>query len=136
MLLEPGKRLGSSGFGKSFKSIAKKEFHYDEYLNDYKSMMNAIVPLQRNDGSWNVSLYDSTHYGGKELTGTALFTYGMAWGINNGFLDKKKFLPVVIKAWNALSKLCSFKWIFRLCAGNGQRAKRQPACRIRSCSGF
>ncbi len=82
--------------------LPKSDSHYNEYLNDYKSIMNAIVPLQRNDGSWNVSLLDSTDFGGKELTGTALFTYGMAWGINNGFLNRKKFLPVVGKAWNAL----------------------------------
>jgi len=85
--------------------LPKNDLHYNEYLNDYKSMMNAIISLQRNDGSWNVSLYDSAHFEGKELTGTSLFTYGMAWGINKGYLNKQKFLPAVIKAWNAMS-LC------------------------------
>ena len=66
-------------------------------------MVKAIVPLQRADGYWNVSLHDSTHFGGKELTGTALFTYGIAWGIREGYLDKKAYMPVVAKAWNALA---------------------------------
>ena len=67
-------------------------------------MMQALVPLQRTDGYWNVSLHDPTNFGGKELTGTSLFIYGMAWGINNHILDKKKYLPIVTKAWNAMAK--------------------------------
>ena len=37
-------------------------------------------------------------------SGTAFFTYAMLWGINNGYLDKKTFGPVVRRAWNYLSK--------------------------------
>src|SRR5579863_10389117 len=76
--------------------------HRAEYLRDYLDMVGALVPLQRADGYWNVSLHDSTHFGGKELTGTALFTYGMAWGIREGYLDKKVYLPVVARAWNGM----------------------------------
>lgn len=84
--------------------LPKDEAHRGEYLADYKSMMNALAPLQRADGYWNVSLHDSSNFGGKELTGTSLFIYGMAWGINNGYLDKKKYLPIIMKAWNAMTK--------------------------------
>jgi len=84
--------------------LPKNDSHRNEYLADYKSMMEALAPLQRADGYWNVSLHDPTDFGGKELTGTSLFTYGMAWGINNGYLDRKKYLPIVIKAWNAMAK--------------------------------
>lgn len=76
--------------------------HRDEYLQTFKDMCAALVPLQRADGYWNVSLHDPDHFGGKELTGTALFTYGMTWGINHKILDRKKYLPVVVKAWNAM----------------------------------
>lgn len=80
--------------------------HRDEYLKTYKEMIEALKPLQREDGFWNVSLMDSTHFGGKELSGTALFTYGMAWGINNKILDKAIYQPIVAKAWNAMVKDC------------------------------
>ena len=73
-----------------------------EYLKTYKRMVKALLPIQREDGFWNVSLHDPGHFGGKETTGTALFTYGIAWGINNGLLSEKKHKPVVIKAWNAM----------------------------------
>ncbi|HTL07070.1 MAG TPA: glycoside hydrolase family 88 protein, partial [Chitinophagaceae bacterium] len=80
--------------------------YYNELLQDYKDMMQALLPLQRPDGCWNVSLHDATHFGGKELSGTALFSYGMAWGINNGLLEKKQFLPAVVKAWNTMVHDC------------------------------
>jgi unsaturated rhamnogalacturonyl hydrolase len=86
--------------------MPKNAPHREEYLKTYLEMVNALLPLQRADGFWNVSLTDSTDYGGKELTGTALFTYGLAWGINNKILDKKKMTPSVSKAWNALLKDC------------------------------
>jgi rhamnogalacturonyl hydrolase YesR len=76
--------------------------HRPEYLQNYLDMVNALVPLQRPDGYWNVSLHDPTHFGGKELTGTALFTYGIAWGIREGYLDKNIYLPVVARAWNGM----------------------------------
>ena len=85
-------------------ALPKNDTHREEYLADFKSMMEALAPLQRADGYWNVSLHDPTNFGGKELTGTSLFTYGMAWGINNGYLNQKKYLPIVSKAWNAMSK--------------------------------
>jgi rhamnogalacturonyl hydrolase YesR len=78
--------------------------HRPEYLQNYLDMVKALVPLQRADGFWNVSLHDSTHFGGKEVTGTALFTYGIAWGIRQGFLDKKVYGPTVWRAWNGLAR--------------------------------
>jgi unsaturated rhamnogalacturonyl hydrolase len=89
--------------------MPKNAPHRQEYLTVYKEMMEALLPLQREDGYWNVSLKDPSHFGGKELSGTALFTYGMAWGINNGILKKKTYLPVLTKAWNAMSTECLHK---------------------------
>ena len=84
--------------------LPKSEPHYGEYLSDYKAMMNALVPLQREDGYWNASLHDPTNFGGKELTGTSLFIYGMAWGVNNKILDKQQYRPIIAKGWNAMAK--------------------------------
>jgi unsaturated rhamnogalacturonyl hydrolase len=86
--------------------LPKDAPHRAEYLNTYLTMMQSLLPLQRTDGFWNVSLTDETDFGGQELTGTALFVYGMAWGMNNGVLDRKKYTPVVAKAWNAMLKDC------------------------------
>jgi len=103
--------------------LPKTDANYNEYLNDYKSMMNAVAPLQRNDGYWNVSLYDSTDFGGKELTGTSLFAYGMAWGINNGFLSRKNFLPIVVKAWKAMKQSVHPNGFLGYVQGTGKEPK-------------
>ncbi len=76
--------------------------HRNEYVSDLKRMAKALAKVQRADGFWNVSLHDPTHFGGKETSGTAMFVYGMAWGINHGFLNGKKYRPVVLKGWNAM----------------------------------
>jgi unsaturated rhamnogalacturonyl hydrolase len=84
--------------------IPENEPHRNEYLKTYQEMIKALVPIQRADGFWNVSLHDATHFGGKETSGTALFVYGMAWGVNQGILDKATYLPIITKAWNAMTK--------------------------------
>jgi rhamnogalacturonyl hydrolase YesR len=81
----------------------ENEIHRSAYLKDFKRMSQAIKACQRADGFWNVSLHDSTHFNGKETTGTSLFVYGMAWGIRKGILPRNTYLPVVLKAWKALS---------------------------------
>jgi len=88
----------------TLRILPKTNAHYNEYLRDFKDMAAAIIKVQRQDGFWNVSLHDPDHFGGKETSGTALFTYGFAWGINNGILDKKTYYPVVVKAWKAMVK--------------------------------
>jgi unsaturated rhamnogalacturonyl hydrolase len=93
-----------AALARTLQVLPKSDAHYSEYLQDFKTMSAALLKLQRPDGFWNVSLHDPTHFGGKETSGTALFTYGFAWGINNGVLDKKTFKPTVQKAWNAMVK--------------------------------
>jgi rhamnogalacturonyl hydrolase YesR len=84
------------------ETIPEDEPHRDQYISDFKKMMEALVPIQREDGFWNVSLHDPNHFGGKELSGTALFVYGMDFGVNNGTLSREKYLPVLLKAWNGM----------------------------------
>jgi unsaturated rhamnogalacturonyl hydrolase len=89
---------------RTLEALPRTDPHYNEYLQDFKDMCAALLPLQREDGYWNVSLVDPSHFGGKEVSGTSLFIYGFAWGINNGILDKKTYKPRIVKAWNAMTK--------------------------------
>ncbi|SHE47627.1 glycoside hydrolase family 88/105 protein [Chryseobacterium takakiae] len=93
-----------AALARTLQDTPKSDPHYQEYLQDYKDLLSALVPIQREDGFWNVSLHDPTNFGGKEMTGTALFVYGMAYGINNNLIDKKTYLPVLTKAWTAIVK--------------------------------
>ncbi len=93
-----------AALAKTLEALPKSDPHYNEYLQDFKDMCAALLPLQRTDGYWNVSLNDPNHFGGKEVSGTSLFIYGFAWGINNGILDKKTYKTSIAKAWNAMCK--------------------------------
>ena len=68
-------------------------------------MAAALKACQREDGFWNRNLADPEHLGGPETSGTALFVYGLSWGINNGILDRDIYLPVVLKAWNGMTTI-------------------------------
>jgi hypothetical protein len=71
-------------------------------------MAGALKAVQRENGFWNENLADPTHYGGSELTGTGLFTFGLAWGVNNGLLVKADYLPAIVNAWKAIADTAIF----------------------------
>jgi len=84
--------------------LPQTDAHYAEYLQDFKDMCAALLKIQQHDGLWTVSLHAPNHFGGKEISGSALFTYGFAWGVRKGFLDKKAYSPAIAKSWNAMTK--------------------------------
>ena len=68
----------------------------------FKDMAQTLLPLQQPDGLWRASLLDPPDFATPEASGSALFTYGLAWGVNQGLLDSATFEPAVRKAWPAL----------------------------------
>lgn len=75
------------------------------YEKNFREMAQRIASLQQSDGLWRASLLDPEAYPGGEASGSGFFCYAMAWGINNGILDKNIFLPVVEKAWIGINHL-------------------------------
>ena len=76
--------------------------HRGEYVRTFREMAGALLAAQRHDGFWNVSLADPSDFGGKEVTGTALFTYGFAAGIRQGLLPSVTYAPAAARAWDAM----------------------------------
>lgn len=81
-----------------------------QYIDDFVLMSKALLKCQRPDGFWSVSLAAPFNTGdvrspGPEVSGTALFIAGMAYGVKKGILEKEVYLPAVIKAWNSLTKI-------------------------------
>jgi unsaturated rhamnogalacturonyl hydrolase len=99
-----GNGLVVAALVRTLEFLPKKNKYEEEYTETLTAMIEALVPLQRTDGFWNVSLKDPGNFGGKEVTGSALFVYGIAWAINQDIISKKEYLPVVMKAWNAIIK--------------------------------
>jgi len=50
-----------------------------------------------------VSLLDPDAFDHGEVSGSGFFTYAMAWGVNNGLLDKGEYTPAIMKAWKGLA---------------------------------
>ena len=85
------------------EDLSPDDPYYKSLKKDFLLMSDALAECQREDGYWNVSLVSPVTYGGPEMTGTALFLYGMSRGIMEGWLDEEKFRPVCDKAWKALA---------------------------------
>ena len=68
----------------------------------FKDMSEKILTCQQPDGLWRASLLDPESYPLKETSGSGFYTYALAWGVNQGLLDRAKFEPAVRKAWTAL----------------------------------
>jgi len=73
------------------------------FLKHYTDMAKEIIQCQQPEGYWTRSMLDPQHAPGPETSGTAFFTYGLLWGINNGYLNEKTYLPAALKGWNYLS---------------------------------
>jgi rhamnogalacturonyl hydrolase YesR len=75
---------------------------YPRYVELFKDMSVTIAGLQHANGFWSPSLLDRTEGQKPESSGTGFMTYGLAWGVNNGYLDRATYGPVVRKGWSAL----------------------------------
>jgi rhamnogalacturonyl hydrolase YesR len=73
-----------------------------KYLAEYREMAARIASTQGKDGLWRSGLLDPAAYDLPEISGSAFFTYSIAWGINHGVLDRDKFEPVVGRSWAGL----------------------------------
>ena len=95
----------SGGLVRLLKELPKGHPTRVFYLKQYRDMMDRVAGLQQPDGLWRSSLLDPASYPGGESSGTGFYIYAMAWGLNNKLLDRKKFLPVVKRAWTGLNTL-------------------------------
>ncbi|MDP4209128.1 MAG: DUF4886 domain-containing protein [Bacteroidota bacterium] len=77
---------------------------YKRFEDHYREIMVKVASLQQTDGLWRASLLDPDEVPVRETSGSSFFTYAMAWGINNGILDRETFLPKVKKGWQAINE--------------------------------
>ena len=82
--------------------LSPKSKEYKELKKDFLLMSAGLLSCQHADGFWHASLVSDADYPTPEMTGTSLFLYGMAWGIQQGLLKAKTYRPACDKAWQAL----------------------------------
>lgn len=93
-----------AGLAKVLQDLPRDYRHYEFFVEKYQRLARSVASLQQPEGYWTRSMMDPAQAPGPETSGTAFFTYGMLWGINNGLLPKPEFAPVVEKAWKYLTE--------------------------------
>jgi unsaturated rhamnogalacturonyl hydrolase len=84
-------------------SVMPKDYpNRSKYIAQYKDMAARVASIQSQDGLWRSGLLDPDSYDLPEVSGSAFFTYSLAWGVNQGILDRKTYEPVVRRAWAAM----------------------------------
>ena len=68
----------------------------------FREMAAKLKAVQKSDGYWSPSLLSDPAKSLPESSGTGFFTYGMAWGVKAGLLDRSEYEPVVRRGWGAL----------------------------------
>ncbi|HEX9200746.1 MAG TPA: glycoside hydrolase family 88 protein [Acidobacteriaceae bacterium] len=92
------------GLARTLQYLPKDDPARVKYETQLKEMAAAVAKIQRPDGLWTSGLLDPAAYGQPEISGSALMTFGLAWGVNNGILDRKVYTPVITKAWAGMLK--------------------------------
>lgn len=104
-----------AGVVHALESLPQDHQYRPYYESLYQELTSAIVKLQKQDGAWPMSLLAGERYVEPETSGTAFFTYGLIWGINNDLLDESTYLPSALKGWQVLSSAVhpdgKFGWV-------------------------
>jgi unsaturated rhamnogalacturonyl hydrolase len=92
-----------AGLARVLEHLPKDHPDHPRFENLFREMAEKLLTCQQPDGLWRASLLDPESYPLKETSGSGFFTYAFAWGINHGLLDREKFQPATLRAWNALA---------------------------------
>ncbi|EGD81375.1 glycosyl hydrolase, family 88 [Salpingoeca rosetta] len=97
-----GNGWAMGGLTRIVRWIAPTDPHRQEYVAKLRAMADRLVQLQAESGFWHASMLDPLETPGPETTGTALFTFGLAAGINTGYLDRHAYQSTALRAWEGM----------------------------------
>lgn len=73
------------------------------YVALFRGMMDALLAAQQPDGLWRIGILDPAAHQEPETSGSSFITFALAWGVNQGLLDRARFEPAARRAWTALA---------------------------------
>jgi unsaturated rhamnogalacturonyl hydrolase len=73
-----------------------------KYVAQFREMVEKLAAIQRADGLWRSGLLDPAAYDLPEVSGSAFFTFAIAYGINEMILDRKTYFPMVVRSWKGI----------------------------------
>ena len=93
-----------AGLAKVLQDMPEDYVWQPFFVEKYTRLARSVAKLQQKEGYWTRSMADPDHAPGPETSGTAFFTYGLLWGVNNGYLRRAEFKPVIDRAWRYLTE--------------------------------
>ena len=94
-----------AAYAKVLSDLPSESKYRPMFEKHYLDMAESIIACQQNEGYWTRSLLDPDHAPGYETSGTAFYTYGLLWGINNGYFKDKKHRKAALKGWKYLAEI-------------------------------
>ncbi len=93
-----------AGIARVLDFMPQNDFNRARYETQFRQMAAAIATLQDpNNGLWHSDLLDPKDFPQPEVSGSALITFALAWGVNHHFLDRATYIPVIARAWSGLA---------------------------------
>lgn len=92
-----------AGVANILKELPESSEYRNYYTDIFRELALSLINLQDENGAWHASLLDPESYPAAETSATALITYALVYGLNNGLLTSGEAYIPVLKAWN---KLC------------------------------
>ena len=91
------------GLARTLEHLPTTDKDRGRYEAQLQEMAAAVAALQdKKSGLWHSDLLDAEDDPQPEVSGSALITFALAWGVNHGVLDRAKYLPVIARAWKGL----------------------------------
>jgi len=91
-----------AGLPRIIENLSEKDKQRDSYIELFKTLSASLRDVQGADGFWRSSLLDPEEYPNPESSGSGFITYALAWGVNEGYLDKETYEPAILNGWAAL----------------------------------
>jgi rhamnogalacturonyl hydrolase YesR len=91
-----------AGTARVLEAMPRDYAERPRYERLFREMAAKIATLQGSDGYWRSNLLDPQALPNPETSGTAFYTYALAWGVNHGLLDRPTYEPVIRRGWQAL----------------------------------
>ena len=120
VLWSRGNGWAFGGLTRILKYLPVEHPSYPKYKSLYLQMAESLAKRQQADGFWRSNLDDPEQYPMKESSGTGFFCYGIAWGINNGILDREPVVHFSSRRGKRRHGLVALIWLCRFMNEGGQ----------------
>lgn len=114
----------AAGMAELLRFLPPDHPRHQRILDSYRQMMDALLHYQADDGMWHQLIDGPDSY--RETSCTAMFTYAMITGVEQGWLPEDPYASAARRGWLALTGYIDEDGnVDQVCIGTGQKNDRQ-----------